>query len=400
MKAPWRPGRLLLRSLLATCAPLLALALLAAPARPCTAFLVTGDGQVLMGNNEDFWNPEVRVWFVPGEEGRFGRVYLGFDNLYPQGGMNVKGLAFDGFATASNPLKKQEGKEVFGGRLLDEVMATCATVEDVIRMLGRYDLSMLERAMLMFSDKSGDSVIVEGDELVRKDGSFQVVTNFYQSRQEDDRAMCPRFGLAVGMLEASEEVSLALCRRVLAATAQEGDAPTQYSNVFDLKRGLVYLYHFHNFEEAVVFDLERELAKGAHVLEIAGLFPETFAYRAYREKRERTQAEEIARRRGAPVDPKLLDRYVGRYAIEIPGVSPIVLAVRRDGQRLLASAKGGAVEGEDGEIELIPESKASFFHVGNSGTTTIRFEPGEAEAKDQVVITPPLGGPVRGVRVE
>jgi hypothetical protein len=400
MKALRQPGRLLLRSLSATSALLLTLSLLAAPALPCTAFLVTGDGQVLMGNNEDFWNPEVRIWFVPGEEGRFGRVYLGFDNLYPQGGMNVKGLAFDGFATASYPLRKQKGKEVFGGRLLDEVMATCATVEDVIRMLARYDLSMLERAMLMFSDKSGDSVIVEGDELVRKDGSFQVVTNFYQSRQENDRAMCPRFDSAMGMLEASEEVSLALCRRVLAATAQEGDAPTQYSNVFDLKHGLVYLYHFHNFEEVVVFDLEQELAKGAHVLEIADLFPETFAYRAYREKRERAQAEEIARRRGDPVDPKLLDRYVGRYAIEIPGISPIVLTVRRDGQRLLASAKGGAVERKDEEIELIPESKARFFHVGNNGTTTIRFELSEGEAQDQVVITPPLGGPVRGVRVE
>ena len=58
--------------------------------------------------------------------------------------------------------------------------------------------------MLMFSDKSGDSVIIEGDEFVRKEGSFQVVTNFYQSRQENDRAMCPRFDSAVGMLEAGE----------------------------------------------------------------------------------------------------------------------------------------------------------------------------------------------------
>jgi hypothetical protein len=376
------------------------LSLFAAPALPCTAFLVCGDGEVLMGNNEDFWNPEVRIWFVPAKEGRFGRAYLGYDNLYPQGGMNEKGLAFDGFATGRTPLRKQEGKEVFGGQLLDEVMATCATVEDVVEMLAHYDLSMLEHAMLMYSDKSGDSVIIEGDEFLRKEGSFQVVTNFYQSRQENDHARCPRFNVAVGKLEAAKEVSIARCRRVLAATAQEGAAPTQYSNVFDLKKGLIYLYHFHNFQEVVVFDLRMELKKGEHVLEIADLFPETFAYRSYLERRERDRAEELARRRGKPVDPRVLDEYVGRYAIEIPGVSEIVLTIRRDGKKLFACAKGGAIARQEQEVELIPESEASFFHIGNNGTTTISFDLGNGDAKDRIVITPPLGGPVRGVRME
>ena len=376
------------------------LLLLAAPAVPCTAFLVARDGEVLMGNNEDFWNPEVRIWFVPAKQGRLGCVYLGYDNLYPQGGMNEKGLAFDGFATASQPLHKQEGKKVFGGRLLEEVMATCATVEDVVAMLARYDLRMLEHAMLMFCDKSGDSVIIEGDEFVRKEGSFQVVTNFYQSRQENDRAMCPRFDLAVGILEKSKEASLALCRRVLAATAQEGAAPTQYSNVFDLQKGLVRLYHFHNFEEVVVFDLAKELAKGEHVVEIASLFPKTFAYRSYLEKRERDRAEEIARRRGKPVIAKVLDQYVGRYALEIPGVPTIVVTVRRDGARLFAAAQGESIRSKAKEAELIPESDTTFFHIDNNGTTVIRFVRAEGDAKAGIVITPPLGGPVRGMRME
>ncbi len=51
-------------------------------------------------------------------------------------------------------------------------------------------------------------------------------------------------------------------------------------------------------------------------------------------------------------------------------------------------------------VELIPESGATFFHVDNNGTTSIRFERGEGDAKDQIVITPPLGGVVRGARVE
>jgi penicillin V acylase-like amidase (Ntn superfamily) len=396
-----RPYPLRLTLSLATVpALLLALSVLAAPALPCTAFLVCGDGKVLMGNNEDFWNPEVRIWFVPAPKGRFGRVYLGYDNLYPQGGMNERGLAFDGFATAKYPMHEQEGKVVFHGRLLDEVMATCATVEDVIAMLSRYDLRMLESAMLMYCDKSGDSVIVEGDEFVRKEGSFQVVTNFYQSRQAGDRGICPRFDAAVERLEGAKEVSLPLCRKVLAATAQEGDTPTQYSNVFDLEKGLIYLYHFHDFEDVVAFDLEEELKKGAHVLEIARLFPQTFAYRSYLQKRKHDRAQELARRRVKPVDSKILDKYVGRYAISVPGVSEIVMTIRRDGRKIFASAKGGTIRRKDEEVELIPESETSFFHIGNNGTTTIRFELGGGDAKDRIVITPPLGGPVRGARIE
>ena len=380
-------------------APLLLIALLAAPAFPCTGFLVCGGDSVLMGNNEDYWNPNVRIWFVPADEERLGRVFLGYENLYPQGGMNEAGLAFDGFATGRFPMKKQEGKEVFGGNLIDEVMATCATVEEVIAKLSRYDLRMLETAMLLFCDKSGDSVIVEGDEFVRKEGSFQVVTNFYPSRQENDREMCPRFDSAVGLLESAETVDLALCRRVLARTAQEAGAPTQYSNVFDLKRGLIHLYHFHNFEEVVVFDLAKELKKGKHVIAIPDLFPPTFAYSSYLQRRKREQAEEVERRRGEPVAPKLLDEYAGRYAIEVPGVGRITAHIRRDGARLFASSKGEAIRDEAKEIELLPQTQTIFFHVSDQGTTEVRFERGEDGAVSGIVVKGPLGNEVRGRRI-
>ena len=40
-------------------------------------------------------------------------MYLGYDNGFPQGGMNDAGLAFDGFATGARPMSKQDGKRVF-----------------------------------------------------------------------------------------------------------------------------------------------------------------------------------------------------------------------------------------------------------------------------------------------
>ncbi len=40
----------------------------------------------------------------------------------------------------------------------------------VIEVFTRYDLAMMERFMLMFADASGNSVIIEGDQIVRKKG--------------------------------------------------------------------------------------------------------------------------------------------------------------------------------------------------------------------------------------
>ena len=59
------------------------------------------------------------------------------------------------------------------------------------------------------------------------------------------------------MLEDADDISVDLAKRVLAATHQEGPGSrTLYSNVYDLKRRIVYLYHYHNFQNEVVIDLK------------------------------------------------------------------------------------------------------------------------------------------------
>lgn len=45
----------------------------------------------------------------------------------------------------------------------------------------------------------------------------------------------------------------------------------------DVNRGLIYLYHFHNYENVVVINLEEELKKGKHTIDIPSLFPDTYA---------------------------------------------------------------------------------------------------------------------------
>jgi hypothetical protein len=367
-------------------AVLTALALLSTPALPCSAFVVCGDDHVLFANNEDYWDCNTRVWFVPASEGRHGVMYLGYANLFPQGALNDAGLAYDGFATAPYPLTQQAGKEAFEGNLIKEAIETCATVEEVVALLERYDLSSLANAMLFFADASGDAVIVEGDVFLRKQGEFQVVTNFYQSRQADDLAQCPRFASATRLLQARQETSLDLCRRVLATTAQESGAPTQYSNVFDLQARRIWLYHFHNFEAPVALDLDEELAKGERVLVLPELFEPTFAYRSFVQRSERERAQKTAARRGPGEPVEKLDEYAGRYRLEVPGQDPREFSFRRDGVRLLLAAETvKQLTGED-EIEVVPEAQAAFFLIQPQGTFAFRFTRDEAGSVDGVTI--------------
>jgi hypothetical protein len=51
-----------------------------------------------------------------------------------------------------------------------------------------------------------------------------------------------------------------------------GDGTLLSSN-WDLKNGIVTLYFYHNYNNAVQFNLKDELAKGEHFFEIAKLFP-------------------------------------------------------------------------------------------------------------------------------
>jgi hypothetical protein len=56
----------------------------------CTIFTSSYGDTVLFGNNEDYINPNTYYWVVPLSSGDYGAVYFGFDNFWPQGGINEK----------------------------------------------------------------------------------------------------------------------------------------------------------------------------------------------------------------------------------------------------------------------------------------------------------------------
>lgn len=344
----------------------LAVCLPGSPVYACTGFCVSQGDLVLVGNNEDWKNPFTKVWYEPAEDGKYGRVYFGFDNFSPQGGMNEKGLVFDGFATEPHKVKKSLNKPTYGGNLIDKFMSQCATVDEALQIFDKYNLEFMERAMFFIADERGDSAIIEGDQIIRKDGKYQIITNFYQSEVKDGKIPCGRYKIADAMLKDAGEISVDLCKRVLAATHYEGQYPTVYSNVYDLKNRIVYLYHFHNFQNEVRIDLAEELQKGNRRMDLPALFPRMYIAESFMNRKVNELKAQKAKYTHK-VKTEILESYVGRYQLPADEGEPAVVIITRKGDKIFAGTKYQEKQ------ELYPVSDTDFVYVTSDVNVKMMF---------------------------
>ena len=196
--------------------------------------------------------------------------------------MNDQGLSFDGFGTPDTNIVFSAEKLSFHGDLVEKIMEECASVEQVINMVNQYRFNHLQSiGQFFFADRTGDSVIIGGQgdnddiDIVRKDGRFQVVTNFFISKPELGGYPCWRYDTAVSMLEENDEATIENVRSILDAVhlGHEGSSlHTLYSNICDLQNGIIYLYKMHNYQENIVFNLNDELQKGSNTYVINDIF--------------------------------------------------------------------------------------------------------------------------------
>ena len=247
--------------------------ILCSSASACTFFTASDNDNVLTGNNEDWYDSNTYIWFHPAEDDKFGRVYVGYANFFPQGGMNDQGLAFDYMATPYLSVTRGQDKPIANFNLMDLCMETCTTVSEILEVFDSWNLHEyhMERYQIMVVDRYGDSAIIEGDIVIQKEGSYQVCTNFYQSNPDVGWYPCWRYDTAENMLENMAELSVEYFSNICNAVHQEGNYPTQYSNIFDLKKGLIYLYHFHDYDHLKIFNLGEELELGEHYYHIPSL---------------------------------------------------------------------------------------------------------------------------------
>ena len=120
----------------------------------CTTFLAANQNITLAGNNEDWRNPLSKLWFIPATDGTFGQMYVGFDDYFPQGGMNEQGLFFDGLAVSQTLIPPQTELPDITKDALNTIMATCGNVQCVIDYINAYDRVLLTNAQLFFADAS------------------------------------------------------------------------------------------------------------------------------------------------------------------------------------------------------------------------------------------------------
>jgi len=258
----------------------------------CTIVSCARNGQVFAAGNEDDYLSTLyaRVWFNPANNGRYGTVCFGLPDLQAQTIMNEYGLFVDFTAQYSIDPSKFNIQNPYGGDLFFDMLSTCKTVKEALAFLKAHPYAYASQALL--ADAEGNSVIVNVQANTMKEGDCQVNTNFNicdLKKGVSDR----RYDIAKNMLSDKSNLSVEYFRNILDRTHQEGDLTTLYSYVFDIKKGLIYVYFFHDYEHAWVIDIKKELQKGYRLDNLADHFNVSYAYEAYIEKDQGFKKEQV-----------------------------------------------------------------------------------------------------------
>ncbi len=104
---------------------------------------------------------------MPAEKGKYGRAYVGFDRYGTEGGVNDQGLLYDGASAPQLQAHFLLFHFPFPGNLLDKVLAECATVEQALQLIGKYNNVVNDKGQLLLGDKSGNSAIAGCDKVVQ-----------------------------------------------------------------------------------------------------------------------------------------------------------------------------------------------------------------------------------------
>jgi penicillin V acylase-like amidase (Ntn superfamily) len=278
------------------------LGLTVASASACSVVTASSQNSAFFGYNEDDSEGDANIHdlyvvFAPantsychkGVSESYGHMFVMWrtpTNFGPRVGMNTEGLAISGNglpAYSMNPHpEKLYGRvgEYFSS--YNKILEECATVSEAITLAREFDFSPVMDYQIHIADASGDAVVIspgtDGEVIFTRKGTsrYLISTNINRGDLENSAYTCPRYEKAQTELEhiASEaEVSLEDMRSILDTIHFEGfETNTVYSQVFDLKHRISYLYYWHQYGEVVSLNLTQELTKGAQQIPLLELF--------------------------------------------------------------------------------------------------------------------------------
>jgi hypothetical protein len=256
-------------------------------ANACSMYKVTVGTTTLVGCNEDAWRLTPRIWFEQGKgphqygAGFTGSRWDGGNGFAPQSGMNDQGLSFSRLAShtpKNEGYNGQNKKPITNPTLyLKDILHTCKTVEEVKIYMEQYDHSFFMEDVFIYIDRTGNYLVVEPYTLTLGTQPHYVLSNFCPSvtTQEQARKL-NRYRHGADFLEHTTDTTLEFCTALLdtmhVCRSKRGDG-TLLSSLWDLNGGNIHIYFYHDYTHRVSFNLQQELAKGDHILNIPDLFP-------------------------------------------------------------------------------------------------------------------------------
>lgn len=239
---------------------------------PCSAVNKTVDGRTLFGGNMDWINPYTQIKIEPGKDGKNGVIYLGYGErelIAFSGGVNEKGLALDFFSTPPKEVKKSIFRKEFQGKLYKKILQECATVNEALKIVKKYERSYLFNGQMMLVDKTGDSVIVEANKIVKKDKNYQIVTNFNLSDVQNEKYPCVRYNKALNIIN-KVDFSVEGFEEILDEVKQNYYArfPTVYSYIIDFDSNNLHIYNFGDFTNKYTLAIDEVMSEGYKIIDI------------------------------------------------------------------------------------------------------------------------------------
>ena len=229
-------------------------------------------GKIYVANNEDYWyDVKSYIQVMPTTKGEFARLWYGWDH-FAQGGINDAGLFFDGAVTPEQEVPA--GYSGPKGNLGDDILAACRTVDEAVAFLEQKKVA-LKNAHLMVGDKTGNAVVIEWVDGVKKIISIQnntlVMTNFLLSDTTQENYPCPRYDAIEHALRALNEppppitfkdVGNTVANAVQLPTEdQQGrEGGTLYSTFINISDGELILIPKLDNTKAIKIDLLKEFA--------------------------------------------------------------------------------------------------------------------------------------------
>ncbi len=239
----------------------------------CFILCLNDDNTFLVGNHEDWFAKDAAIRIIPPSQHAYGSVVFTFmTEGWAQGGMNEKGLFFDGAFTPFQEIEFDSQREKHPGYVWQAMLNECATVAEALTFLARYTLPDLEEAHIVLADAKGNAVTLGVNNgaiaIKHREGNYLLQTNFNPWQPElSDEATCPRYETAKALLQSPMANGREMLLNTLKATHQ--DTLTVYSNIYDLSNRTITTYVQRQFNRPLTVRLPEVFQYGSCTLPLA-----------------------------------------------------------------------------------------------------------------------------------